>query len=200
MPKHFKMSWGTGEAKGESLSWKIEKHPPSPIKTSKQYIIDFYFIKQIKISLINLFLFFDWNTMSCSSPSGSEEDDEGIDSYRKGGYHAVRVGDQFSGGRYIAQRKLGWGQFSIVWLAYDTRSSVCLDLFLFLFSFLLKFKSYDIFKFNEKLINYWSVKLTGSSLINYSYCTFSFNEEMFNYWSSIGNDSYRNFLFWWRNV
>ncbi|KAJ6907753.1 SRSF protein kinase 1-like isoform X1 [Populus alba x Populus x berolinensis] len=61
--------------------------------------------------------------MSCSSPSGSEEDDEGIDSYRKGGYHAVRVGDQFSGGRYIAQRKLGWGQFSIVWLAYDTRSS-----------------------------------------------------------------------------
>ncbi|EEF40713.1 SRSF protein kinase 1 [Ricinus communis] len=62
--------------------------------------------------------------MSCSSSSGSEsEDDEGIDSYRKGGYHAVRVGDQFSGGRYIAQRKLGWGQFSTVWLAYDTLSS-----------------------------------------------------------------------------
>ncbi|WCJ32831.1 Protein kinase superfamily protein [Euphorbia peplus] len=62
--------------------------------------------------------------MSCSSSSGSEsEDDEGIDSYRKGGYHAVRVGDQFSGGRYIAQRKLGWGQFSTVWLSYDTQSS-----------------------------------------------------------------------------
>ncbi|KAB5556708.1 hypothetical protein DKX38_007617 [Salix brachista] len=61
--------------------------------------------------------------MSCSSSSASEEDEEGIDSYRKGGYHAVRVGDQFSGGRYIAQRKLGWGQFSTVWLAYDTRSS-----------------------------------------------------------------------------
>ncbi|XP_050228639.1 uncharacterized protein LOC126677868 [Mercurialis annua] len=62
--------------------------------------------------------------MSCSSSSGSEsEDDEGIDSYRKGGYHAVRVGDQFNGGRYIAQRKLGWGQFSTVWLAHDTHSS-----------------------------------------------------------------------------
>ncbi|CAL9027372.1 PREDICTED: SRSF protein kinase 1 [Prunus mume] len=61
--------------------------------------------------------------MSCSSSSGSEDDDEGIDSYRKGGYHAVRVGDQFAGGRYVAQRKLGWGQFSTVWLAYDTTTS-----------------------------------------------------------------------------
>ncbi|KAL2966165.1 hypothetical protein AAZX31_16G101600 [Glycine max] len=61
--------------------------------------------------------------MSCSSSSGSEEEDEGFDSYRKGGYHAVRVADQFAGGRYIAQRKLGWGQFSTVWLAYDTTTS-----------------------------------------------------------------------------
>ncbi|KAA8547598.1 hypothetical protein F0562_004027 [Nyssa sinensis] len=61
--------------------------------------------------------------MSCSASSGSEEEDEGVDSYRKGGYHAVRVGDSFAGGRYIAQRKLGWGQFSTVWLAYDTQCS-----------------------------------------------------------------------------
>lgn len=61
--------------------------------------------------------------MSYSSSSGSEED-EGVDAYRKGGYHAVRLGDQFAGGRYIAQRKLGWGHFSTVWLAYDTRSEV----------------------------------------------------------------------------
>ncbi|GMH14933.1 hypothetical protein Nepgr_016774 [Nepenthes gracilis] len=60
--------------------------------------------------------------MSCSSSSASEEEEE-IDSYRKGGYHAVRVGDSFNGGRYIAQRKLGWGQFSTVWLAYDTLTS-----------------------------------------------------------------------------
>ena len=62
--------------------------------------------------------------MSCSSSSGSSEEDEGVDSYRKGGYHAVRVGDQFTGGRYIAQRKLGWGNFSTVWLAYDTKEQV----------------------------------------------------------------------------
>lgn len=68
--------------------------------------------------------------MSCSSSSGSEEEEEEFESYRKGGYHAVRVGDSFNGGRYIAQRKLGWGQFSTVWLAYDTLTSVC-------FSFLL---------------------------------------------------------------
>eukprot|EP00262_Sarcandra_glabra_P006196 TRINITY_DN18316_c0_g1_i2.p1 TRINITY_DN18316_c0_g1~~TRINITY_DN18316_c0_g1_i2.p1 ORF type:complete len:444 (-),score=82.99 TRINITY_DN18316_c0_g1_i2:15-1346(-) len=61
--------------------------------------------------------------MSCSSSSGSEEEDEGFDDYRKGGYHAVRPGDQFGGGRYVAQRKLGWGHFSTVWLAFDTSSS-----------------------------------------------------------------------------
>lgn len=61
--------------------------------------------------------------MSCSSSSASEDEDEGIDSYRKGGYHAVRVGDTFAAGRYVAQRKLGWGQFSTVWLAYDTSTS-----------------------------------------------------------------------------
>ncbi|XP_047956265.1 SRSF protein kinase 2-like isoform X1 [Salvia hispanica] len=60
---------------------------------------------------------------SPSSSSGSEEEDEGIDSYRKGGYHAVRIADNFAAGRYIAQKKLGWGQFSTVWLAYDTESS-----------------------------------------------------------------------------
>ncbi|CAH2040773.1 unnamed protein product [Thlaspi arvense] len=59
-----------------------------------------------------------------SSSSSGSEDDEGFDAYRKGGYHAVRIGDSFAGGRYIAQRKLGWGQFSTVWLTYDTQTSV----------------------------------------------------------------------------
>ncbi|RID59312.1 hypothetical protein BRARA_F02549 [Brassica rapa] len=73
--------------------------------------------------------------MSCSSSSGSDEEHEGFDAYRKGGYHAVRIGDQFSGGRYIAQRKLGWGQFSTVWLAYDTRTSVRFSPLLYYLSF-----------------------------------------------------------------
>ena len=53
-----------------------------------------------------------------------EEEDEGVDGYRKGGYHAVRPGDQFAAGRYVAQRKLGWGNFSTVWLAFDVQSQV----------------------------------------------------------------------------
>lgn len=78
--------------------------------------------------------------MSCSSSSGSEGEEEGFDAYRKGGYHAVRIGDPFSGGRYIAQRKLGWGQFSTVWLAYDTLTSVRISL---LFPFLRLFCCFD---------------------------------------------------------
>ncbi|TVU39335.1 hypothetical protein EJB05_12748, partial [Eragrostis curvula] len=53
-----------------------------------------------------------------------EEEDEGVDGYRKGGYHAVRPGDRFAAGRYVAQRKLGWGNFSTVWLAFDVQSEV----------------------------------------------------------------------------
>lgn len=84
--------------------------------------------------------------MSCSSSSGSEEEEE-YDSYRKGGYHAVRVGDSFNGGRYIAQRKLGWGQFSTVWLAYDTRTSVCFLLLLLIYLiylFSINFSFFDV--------------------------------------------------------
>jgi hypothetical protein len=45
--------------------------------------------------------------------------DEGSDEYRRGGYHVVRIGDWFSKGRYVVHRKLGWGHFSTVWLAWD---------------------------------------------------------------------------------
>ncbi|KAG8050353.1 hypothetical protein GUJ93_ZPchr0009g1696 [Zizania palustris] len=55
-----------------------------------------------------------------SSGSEGEDEDEGMEGYRKGGYHAARPGDRFAGGRFVAQRKLGWGNFSTVWLAYDT--------------------------------------------------------------------------------
>ncbi|OMP06513.1 hypothetical protein CCACVL1_01537 [Corchorus capsularis] len=60
--------------------------------------------------------------------SGSESgdyttEDEGTEDYRRGGYHAVRIGDTFKNGRYVVQRKLGWGHFSTVWLAWDTHLS-----------------------------------------------------------------------------
>ncbi|XVF55610.1 hypothetical protein PTKIN_Ptkin06aG0049900 [Pterospermum kingtungense] len=60
--------------------------------------------------------------------SGSESgdytsEDEGTEEYRRGGYHAVRIGDTFNSGRYVVQTKLGWGHFSTVWLAWDTHLS-----------------------------------------------------------------------------
>nr|XP_043614193.1 serine/threonine-protein kinase SRPK-like [Erigeron canadensis] len=60
---------------------------------------------------------------------GSEEgsdyssEDEGTEEYRRGGYHAVKVGDTFKNSRYVVQSKLGWGHFSTVWLAWDTHNS-----------------------------------------------------------------------------
>ncbi|KAK4343097.1 hypothetical protein RND71_038913 [Anisodus tanguticus] len=51
-------------------------------------------------------------------------EDEGTEDYRRGGYHAVRIGDSFNGDRYVVQRKLGWGHFSTVWLAWDTLMSL----------------------------------------------------------------------------
>ncbi|CAA0386040.1 unnamed protein product [Arabidopsis thaliana] len=50
-------------------------------------------------------------------------EDEGTEDYRRGGYHAVRIGDSFKTGRYVVQSKLGWGHFSTVWLSWDTQSS-----------------------------------------------------------------------------
>ncbi|XVE96534.1 hypothetical protein REPUB_Repub02eG0230800 [Reevesia pubescens] len=60
--------------------------------------------------------------------SGSESgdytsEDEGTEDYRRGGYHAVRIGDNFKNGRYVILSKLGWGHFSTVWLAWDTQLS-----------------------------------------------------------------------------
>ncbi|KAL8168186.1 hypothetical protein V2J09_009685 [Rumex salicifolius] len=59
------------------------------------------------------------------SDSGSDytSEDEGTEDYRRGGYHAVRIGDAFKNGTYVVQSKLGWGHFSTVWLAWDTKYS-----------------------------------------------------------------------------
>ncbi|KAF9591721.1 hypothetical protein IFM89_006067 [Coptis chinensis] len=57
------------------------------------------------------------------SSSDFTSEDEGTEDYRRGGYHAVRVGDTFKAGRYVVQSKLGWGHFSTVWLTWDTHNS-----------------------------------------------------------------------------
>jgi serine/threonine-protein kinase SRPK3 len=55
--------------------------------------------------------------------SGSDEDysdtaNERAKDYRKGGYHAVSVGELYNQ-RYRVVHKLGWGYFSTVWLVWD---------------------------------------------------------------------------------
>nr|KJB16715.1 hypothetical protein B456_002G244400 [Gossypium raimondii] len=60
---------------------------------------------------------------SGSESSDYTSEDEGTEDYRRGGYHAVRIGDTFKNGRYVVQSKLGWGNFSTVWLAWDTQLS-----------------------------------------------------------------------------
>ena len=49
------------------------------------------------------------------------DDDEDEKEYRPGGYHRVELGDVYHG-HYEITKKLGWGNFSTVWLAHDTRT------------------------------------------------------------------------------
>ena len=58
---------------------------------------------------------------SSHSHSVMTEDEEDWEDYVKGGYHPVHIGDTFSDARYQVVRKLGWGHFSTVWLAKDTK-------------------------------------------------------------------------------
>lgn len=55
---------------------------------------------------------------------GKSDSDLGSDvedrkDYRKGGYHPVQLGQTFNDGRYRVLAKLGWGNFSTAWLAWD---------------------------------------------------------------------------------
>jgi hypothetical protein len=54
-----------------------------------------------------------FNTMTCPT--------EWIESYHPGGLHPVHLGDTLDEGRYRILRKLGYGAFSTVWLARDTK-------------------------------------------------------------------------------
>lgn len=53
----------------------------------------------------------------------TDSDNESRASYRKGGYHPVKIGEEFKNGQYIVLQKLGWGHFSTVWLVQDTRTA-----------------------------------------------------------------------------
>ena len=57
--------------------------------------------------------------LSGFEPSNLLHTQERMERYRPGGFHPVKLGDTFSGGRYKVHHKLGWGGFSTVWLARD---------------------------------------------------------------------------------
>ncbi|KJX98771.1 protein kinase [Zymoseptoria brevis] len=48
-------------------------------------------------------------------------DAEPLHRYRAGGYHPVQLGDILHHGRYKILHKLGWGSYSTVWAARDSR-------------------------------------------------------------------------------
>eukprot|EP00300_Choanocystis_sp_HF-7_P009154 c16288_g1_i1.p1 GENE.c16288_g1_i1~~c16288_g1_i1.p1 ORF type:complete len:660 (+),score=148.04 c16288_g1_i1:20-1999(+) len=47
---------------------------------------------------------------------------ESAGSYGEGGYLRLHVGDSLSKNRYVIVKKLGWGHFSTVWLAWDSKA------------------------------------------------------------------------------
>ena len=53
------------------------------------------------------------------SDSQYSDDQEDAEDYKKGGYHPVKIGENFKNGRYTVLQKLGWGHFSTVWLVRD---------------------------------------------------------------------------------
>ncbi|KAJ1950879.1 serine/threonine protein kinase, CMGC [Linderina macrospora] len=70
----------------------------------------------------------DHKSNGSQGSSGYEDEpdmeEEDIEDYCKGGYHPVKLGDQFKDKRYKVVRKLGWGHFSTVWLAYDREKNI----------------------------------------------------------------------------
>eukprot|EP00934_Nitzschia_sp_Nitz4_P006577 Nitzschia sp. Nitz4//scaffold11_size288233//114917//118175//NITZ4_000767-RA/size288233-augustus-gene-0.132-mRNA-1//-1//CDS//3329534053//6567//frame0 len=58
---------------------------------------------------------------SDSGEDYTDDEDEGADGYRAGGYHPVKVGEVYNQ-RYVVIKKLGWGHFSTVWMVKDRKA------------------------------------------------------------------------------
>lgn len=61
-------------------------------------------------------------TMCSWSPTyqWQDRDVEELEQYSPGGYHPVRIGDEYCQSRYRILHKLGYSSFSTVWLAKDS--------------------------------------------------------------------------------
>ena len=59
-----------------------------------------------------------WKTRAAKErPTYREEADD----YGPGGFYRVNLGESFECGRYTAIRKLGYGEYSTVWLVHDSK-------------------------------------------------------------------------------
>lgn len=70
---------------------------------------------------ITRFKVFIWQKTDCYDRQSAlvvELSSQQVFSSLLGGYHHVKVGDLYNG-KYHVIRKLGWGHFSTVWLAWD---------------------------------------------------------------------------------
>ena len=63
---------------------------------------------------------FDHSSIDEETEESEDEEQEDPDEYSPGGYHPVNIGDLYHN-QYKVVRKLGWGHFSTVWLAWDIR-------------------------------------------------------------------------------
>lgn len=59
-----------------------------------------------------------WKTSVAAKRSDYREEP---DDYGPGGFHRLNVGDKLSDQRYTVLRKLGYGEYSTVWLAHDSK-------------------------------------------------------------------------------
>ncbi|KAJ5795791.1 protein kinase [Penicillium psychrosexuale] len=65
--------------------------------------------------------FFEPVSQTSRSPNPRQITEE-ADFYSMGGFHPVSLGDTFKFGTYKVMRKLGYGQYSTVWLARDSKA------------------------------------------------------------------------------
>ena len=59
----------------------------------------------------------DSSSASESSDELSDDEQEELDDYNDGGYHPAHIGEIIDS-KYIVLKKLGFGHFSTVWLAF----------------------------------------------------------------------------------
>ena len=120
--KKKKKKKGNPKPEQKDVSAKDSTNPPTHTTPHKQPVS--YDDEEVLVG-------YGTNAMIYNNNTGESEssEDEGIEDYKIGGYHAVHIGyvlfpvirSEVYLQRYVVLQKLGWGHFSTVWLARDTK-------------------------------------------------------------------------------